>query len=155
MGSWVWAYAFGALAYATVSTSLFVVAIRLARPLRFEQIALLYVVLTFVFMTQHPFPSRGSLICPVATATPNLTPFAYVSVASILWEKGHGISSFLANRTIAASTMNFMLFAAIGFAAANAKYRLHSICAFGVLLSLAIEMTQLTGLWGIYPCAYR
>ena len=52
--------------------------------------------------------------------------------------------------------LNIVLFMPLGFLLMRFLRRNigHTVIV-GFLLSLAIELTQLSGFWGIYPCSYR
>lgn len=113
------------------------------------------VTLTFLFLTQHPFPAPGSLNCPMAGATPQLRPFWFMDSFWRLNHSGADPVDYLLNRTLAASAMNFLLCAAIGLTLARHVKTWAAIALFGATLTGTIELTQLTGFWGIYPCAYR
>ena len=109
----------------------------------------------FVFMTQVPFPAPGQLSCPVATATPQLQPFYFWRFFADLAGHDAGWRAWLGNRAIMATVMNFGLCALIGLCLAQVTRRLSVAVLFGAVLTGAVELTQLTGIWGIYPCAYR
>lgn len=111
--------------------------------------------LTFLFLTQHPFPAPGTLQCPVASATPQLVPFNYIETFHRLGEKGAAVTDYLSNRLLLASAMNFVICAAIGVALVRHVQAWPWIFAFCITLSVAVELTQLTGVWGAFPCAYR
>ena len=111
--------------------------------------------LVFVFLTQHPFPAPGSLSCPVITATPQTQPFHFVRTMTMLIKWYSTFSQYLGSRLLAASVMNFVICVAIGMALVRHVTAWRWIVLFGVLLTLTVELTQLTGIWGLYPCAYR
>lgn len=111
--------------------------------------------LTFVFLTQHPFPAPGSLICPVPSATPQLEPLKFLDTLSGLAARGAAFPDYLTNRTLAATAMNFLICAVIGLTLVRHVRHWGAIALFGAALTITIEVTQLTGIWGIYPCAYR
>lgn len=115
----------------------------------------LCVTLTFVFMTQHPFPSPGSLHCPVPTAAPQLHPMKFLETFWRLGRHGAAFGEYLTNHLLLASAMNFFICSAIGLTLVRLVRTWAGIALFGALLTLSIELTQLTGIWGLYPCAYR
>ena len=115
----------------------------------------LCVILSFVFLTQHPFPVPGSLSCPVDTAMPQLQPFNFVRTIHTMSQWYSTPQRYLGNRLLAASVMNFVICVAIGMALVRHVAVWRWIALFGVLLTLTVELTQLTGIWGLYPCAYR
>ncbi|MCO6559075.1 MAG: VanZ family protein [Bifidobacterium sp.] len=52
--------------------------------------------------------------------------------------------------------LNIVFFVPLGFALARwARWKCYAVIPAGFLVSLLIETSQLTGVWGIYPCAYR
>lgn len=116
---------------------------------------LLFTTLTFVFLTQHPFPSISSLICPVETAKPQLVPFKFLDSFWRLQARDAALWTYLTNRVIAASAMNFLLCVGIGLALGRHTASLRMAALYGGCMTLAVELTQLTGSWGLYPCAYR
>ncbi|MDF7665965.1 VanZ family protein [Bifidobacterium sp. ESL0745] len=52
--------------------------------------------------------------------------------------------------------LNVVFFIPLGFALSRwARWKFYAVIPTGFLVSLLIETSQLTGVWGIYPCAYR
>lgn len=116
--------------------------------------ALLWLTLFFVALAFTPFPARNALDC--AGAWPmQLQPFHFAGSFQRLWRQGAPLSSWMGSLTVSSTLMNFALCAAIGLALAGVAGHWLRALAFGVGLSFGIEITQLTGLWRIYPCAYR
>jgi len=156
MGSWAFSFAACALGYAALAMIVLLSVGRLfgwrAAP---RMLPVIYITLVFVFMTQHPFPARDTLICPVPGTLPQLVPFGHGITVERLWSRAAPLVDWLTNRTIASAGMNFVICAVIGLASGWAGIRPPAALAFGILLTLAVELTQLTGLWGFYPCAYR
>jgi len=126
-----------------------------AHPRPWHYFAFLSITLTFLFLTQHPFPAPGTLHCPVATATPQLVPFRYLEALARLSRKDALVTDYLTNRLLLASAMNFVICCAIGVALVRHMQAWPWIIAFCVMLSVVVEFTQLTGVWGTFPCAYR
>nr|WP_247651311.1 VanZ family protein [Roseovarius autotrophicus] len=116
---------------------------------------LLWVTFFFVFLTQHPFPDLQTLDCPVPSATPQLKLFRFWDTVAVLREQDRTLIGWLGNRTIAATLMNFLICLFIGLALSRHVRRFLIAMLFGATLSLTVELTQLTGIWGLYPCAYR
>lgn len=115
----------------------------------------LVLTLSFVFLTQHPFPAPGTLNCPVATATPQLAPLAFLENIRLMNRLDASVWGYLSNKALAASAMNFLICAGIGLLLVRHIRTWMGIALFGALLTLTVELTQLTGIWGLYPCAYR
>lgn len=116
---------------------------------------LLWITFFFVFLTQHPFPDLQTLDCPVPSAAPQLQFFRFLDTVAVLREQDRTLISWLGNRTIAATLMNFLICLFIGLALSRHVRRFLIAMLFGTTLPLTVELTQLTGIWGLYPCAYR
>lgn len=140
---------------AVTSLTILLVVWILRRSVVWRALPLLFTTLVFVFMTQHPFPAMGQMQCPVASATPQLHVFQFWKVFSQLMESNATFSEWAFNRTVAATVMNFVVCFVIGIVLAWYVNRFYAAVAFGSIMTLTVELTQLTGLWGIYPCAYR
>jgi glycopeptide antibiotics resistance protein len=115
----------------------------------------LWLTLTFAFLTQHPFPAFDSLDCPVATAVPQLIPFRFFETIWRLDRRDAAPLEWLKNRALVATVMNFGLCLVIGLTLAVHLPVWRWAALFGITLTLSIELTQFTGIWGLYPCAYR
>ncbi|PPF45343.1 hypothetical protein C5B85_07115 [Pseudoclavibacter sp. AY1F1] len=77
------------------------------------------------------------------------------SVADVIRLQGEG-SSLLANRAFLQLALNVVLFLPLGFLMrALLGLGVLAATAVGFSLSLLIEVTQLTGAFGVFPCAYR
>jgi hypothetical protein len=156
MGIWVFSFAGKAMLYALgASLAILLGARLLGRFPGWRVLPLLLATLTFVFMTQHPFPAPGTLDCPVASAAPQLRLFDFWASFARLYAQGAAPAEWLRNRTVAATVMNFLVCGVIGAVLARYTGRLALALCFGAGLTLAVELTQLTGIWGLYPCAYR
>lgn len=96
--------------------------------------------------TLVPIPENDDFRCVGA----NVTPFAFV--ADIATD-GRGP---LANRAFLQAAFNIVLFLPLGFFLRTLTRR-GAVAAtlIGLAVSLAIEFTQRTGIWGLYHCAYR
>ena len=152
----VFIYAFLAMLYGAIAAGLVLGALRFVRPQTGLALApFLFLTFTFIFLTQHPFPAPGTLVCPVARVAPQLEPFLYWHSVRQLWDRGSGIMDWIFNRTLAATAMNILIPATIGAALAQHRVGFGTALALAVSLTVAVELTQLTGIWGIYPCAYR
>ncbi|MGI5488258.1 VanZ family protein [Microtetraspora malaysiensis] len=110
-----------------------------------------------VAFTLFPLPqvTPGFCAARVALATPKLQLFG--SFADIARENvGAGLFTTLVSRASLQVMFNVLLFVPLGFLL---RYRhrlgLARTTLAGFAGSLAVELTQLTGLWGLYPCPYR
>lgn len=99
--------------------------------------------------TIAPFPSPGELRCDIH---PQFVPFS--AMGDIDWSRGP--MGVLADGMLRQVLANIALFIPLG---ALARYllglRARTVILIGFATSLLIELTQLTGVWGIYPCPYR
>lgn len=96
--------------------------------------------------TLVPLPEKDAFAC----AGTNVRPFGFV--ADI---RADGRSP-LRNRALLQAVFNVVLFGPLGFFL-RVLWRRGVVVATatGLVISLAIELTQLTGVWGLYRCAYR
>ncbi|MBP2475613.1 glycopeptide antibiotics resistance protein/uncharacterized RDD family membrane protein YckC [Crossiella equi] len=111
------------------------------------------VMLALVFM---PFPPVDS-VC-TGRATTQFVPFQFVADIGTELAKHNrsGVTAWLTSKSMLSFAFNVALFVPMGVLLRKAwglKRRWVVLAGFG--LSLAIEITQLTGNFGIYPCAYR
>lgn len=79
------------------------------------------------------------------------------SFASMMkYNTGNGLLELITSWAFLQIFLNLLLFIPLGFLARAVFKRpllVSTVIAFAV--SLFIELSQITGLWGIYPCAYR
>jgi len=122
------------------------------------------VLYTFVFyllaiamQTVIPLPSNADY-CTGHTyaSTPQLRPFYFLEVieqrARGRWSPG----AILHNPAIWVTVLNIVMLSPLGLFLRYAnKMRLVPTVLAGFGLSLLFELTQLTGLWFVYPCPYR
>lgn len=149
-------YLGGAAVYALIAGLAVVLALRLAgRPPGRSGMALVGLTLFFVFLALHPFPDPARLDCSRGGMAPQFTPFDFLADFRRVIRSGGGFSAWLGDVMVASSLMNFALCAAIGLALAGVTRRWLVALVFAPALSLGIELTQLTGLWGVYDCAWR
>lgn len=100
--------------------------------------------------TMLPLPTPGSYEC----VAPRLAPGA--SVADIAEFDTSSARALLTNPAVLQIAFNVLLFLPLGFFTKLLWGRgVLATTLIGLGISLAIETSQLTGLWGIYPCAYR
>ena len=158
------AYLGPALAYAALGTALLWPLWRAAAGgLDGRHALTLFLVLFFLVLTQHPLPDRATLDCGRGGMEPILRPFATLDHVERMWliqrdDPSIGLTRWLGNKVIQAAVMNFTLCALIGAAFARhagGRRPFLTALAFGVLLSGGAELMQLTGLFGLYPCAWR
>ncbi|MCE1175452.1 MAG: VanZ family protein [Propionibacteriales bacterium] len=118
--------------------------------LRFvDVVTLLLVAVYFVALWSYtlvPFPAAEGLRC----AGVQLHPFAFIG------DIRADPRPLLHNRALLQVLFNVLLFMPLGFflrVLARRGWALTTVIGFGI--SAVIEFTQLTGVWGMYRCAYR
>lgn len=100
--------------------------------------------------TLLPLPDPEQLRCTTA----QLRPFQFVQ--DIQAYDIAGPSALLHNPAVIQVALNVLLFVPLGFFLKTLWGRgIITTTAVGFGLTLLIETTQLTGVWGIYPCSYR
>lgn len=103
--------------------------------------------------TLLPLPDPRELTC----AGRNLDPMAFADdIDGALSRVSGGPVGVLTDPAVLQLTLNVLLFVPLGFFVRVLAGRGVLIAgAAGLAVSAFIEFTQLTGVWGLYPCAYR
>ncbi len=125
--------------------------------LRFSQVliwgAVLVYSLAVLTYTLLPLPTVTSALCADGGASVQLHPARVVHDVARGVARGHGL---LRNSALQQAVFNVALFVPLG---AFVRYlrgtRVVAATAVGLVVSLLVELTQLTGDWFAYPCAYR
>lgn len=100
--------------------------------------------------TLIPIPAIGDYQC----VTPQLNPLD--SFDDILDYDTSSPRAILTNPAVLQFVFNIALFVPLGFLLRTMYRRGVGFAALaGLVVSLLIELTQLTGVWGLFPCAYR
>lgn len=122
----------------------------------------LTLVLFFLTLTQYPLPDPVTLDCTDGGVAPILRPFeTFAHVHQIIVWNGNDPDAvtwrtWVGSKILQAAAMNLMLCAAIGAALArHDSVGWRGALALAVALSGGAELAQLTGLFGLYPCAWR
>ena len=156
MGSWIVGFVGWAGVYSGLLVGLAIFAGHVfGRQLHAQMIILLFVTIMFVLLTQYPFPSVGQLSCPVAMAAPQFYPLSYWSTFDDLVRSHAPFSEWYRNRIVAETLMNLAVCSVIGASLALNTTRFRNALFFGFALTFSVELTQLTGMWGLYACPYR
>lgn len=99
--------------------------------------------------TLLPLPDRGSFRCKV----PQTDLFGTIGLVGL---PDDGVRMFLRDQAVQQVLLNVLLFVPLGVLVRLVLRRGVLVSAIaGLAVSLAIEMTQRTGVWGFYGCAYR
>lgn len=118
-------------------------------------LATLFVILFFVFLTRHPFPDPAVLKCPVPKARPNFVPLRFAEAWAWQWRKNDTFAGFLRGAPVLSVAMNLLVCGLIGAMLARHHIRLRPAALLGLALSLTVELTRISGIWGLYSCAFR
>jgi len=104
-----------------------------------------------------PFPEESAAYCAQHTGKVQLVPFQWVADAvAEAQREGTGLRALLTNAPIVVRVFNLLLLLPLGVFLRRWWGR--SLLATGLIalgLSLAFELTQVTAVWGLYPCPYR
>lgn len=103
--------------------------------------------------TLLPLPDPSSMRC----AGSNLNLFELVDdIRGAAQRAGGSPRAFLSDSAFLQLALNVLLFLPLGFfVRVLARRGILVAFAAGLGISLIVEFTQLTGVWGVYPCAYR
>lgn len=117
----------------------------------------LFYLLAAFLETIIPLPKDGSYCGARGYAsTPQLKPFEFVQIIA---QRAHGnwsLRSILHNGVLWSTALNAVLLLPLGVLIRyTAKWGIVRTTAVGFGVSVFFELTQLTGLWFIYPCPYR
>ena len=116
-------------------------------------LAVLYIFGLFSY-TMLPLPETRDAFCRPGVAEVQLVPFQFLDDFQLALASGK--RAFLTSFTLWQVLLNVLLFIPVGIFAVR-WLRANAVLAtlLGAGLSLLIEATQFTGVWGIYTCAYR
>ncbi|MGI3780084.1 MAG: VanZ family protein [Janthinobacterium lividum] len=115
--------------------------------------ALVYV-LALASYTLLPLPELTSDFCSAHHAVPQLRPGRFVT--DILRENRGGVLGLASNPAVQQFVFNIALFVPLGMFVRHLLRRgVLTTAAVGLGVSLLVELTQLTGVWTLFPCAYR
>jgi glycopeptide antibiotics resistance protein/uncharacterized RDD family membrane protein YckC len=118
----------------------------------------LFYLLAAALQTIVPLPADPAGYCATQTyaSSPQLRPFYFVEVVEQRARGRWSLDAMLRNGALWSTVLNAVLLAPLGFVL---RYlfgsRLVPAVMIGFGVSLLFELTQLTGLWFIYPCPYR
>lgn len=102
--------------------------------------------------TLLPLPDVATIRCLPA----QLRPFQFLNDLSDSDYPIGSLSEIIRNPVVMQIALNVLLFIPLGlFLRIIWRLGLSTTVLIGLGVSLTIELTQLTGVWGIYPCAYR
>ncbi|MEU5102853.1 MULTISPECIES: VanZ family protein [unclassified Streptomyces] len=119
----------------------------------------LYYALSAFCMTVVPLPVRSADMCTryALVADPQLIPG---NTFGDIWKEAHGKVGLntlvLQNPAVAGTLLNLLLLLPLGvFLRYHFRRGLRATAALGFGASLFFELTQWTGVWGLYACPYR
>lgn len=153
MLSWALSFAGMTLAYTVCAFAVAVILSRVAgRRVPPRALPALFLILFFILLTQTPVPDPATMICPRPEAKVNLVPFRFVLHFFDLQARG---DSALTDRTVMTGLANLVICGLIGAALLPFLDRPVQAAGVGLALSGLVELTQLTGVFGLFPCPYR
>ena len=152
----VLSYLSGAAVYALFPAVIAFVALR-RRPLgqRCAGTALVLITAFLVMLGLHPFPDPARLDCTDGGAALLLRPLRFIDAYWLYWQEGRPAADWLRSLDILAPVANLVFFAVAGAVLATLTRRVGLAALYGLAVSSFIELSQLTALYGIYPCRYR
>jgi len=104
--------------------------------------------------TMLPLPETRDAFCRPGVAVPQLQPLNFLNDFALSYELG--MRHFLTSFTLWQVLFNVILFMPLGILAVRwLRGNVFLGTLIGLTASLAIELTQYTGIWGLYTCAYR
>ncbi|MEB3958747.1 VanZ family protein [Streptomyces kunmingensis] len=119
----------------------------------------LYYAITALCMTLVPLPARTANMCKTfaAVAHPQWLPG---NTFGDIWKEAHHKVTLnallLHNPAVSGAVLNLALLLPLGvFVRYHLRRGIAAAAVAGFGASLFFEVTQVTGLWGIYPCPYR
>jgi glycopeptide antibiotics resistance protein/uncharacterized RDD family membrane protein YckC len=117
----------------------------------------LFYLLAIAMQTIMPLPADSRYCSGHSYAsTPQLRPFYFVQVIEERAHGNWGIGALLHNAPLWGDVLNVAMLVPLGLYLRYARgMRLLPSTLIGFGLSLFFELTQLTGLWFVYPCPYR
>ena len=110
-----------------------------------------------VAFTLFPFPDFAGDYCDAHANVSHwqLNPFqSFLDLAD--YTASNGLLATLTSNVLLQVVMNVVLFVPLGFFLAyRGRRSFGATVLIGLAISLSIELTQGTGLWGVAPCPYR
>ncbi|MEZ5116750.1 MAG: VanZ family protein [Candidatus Nanopelagicales bacterium] len=127
-----------------------------ARRTLVEASFLLYLLVAWALVLL-PLPTTSAALCADGGAAVNLQPFAWVRDVRNEWAYDGGTLRDLAgNSALWVRVLNLVLLLPLGVYLRRWWRRgFWTTVVAALLLSVLFELTQTTGIWGLYPCAYR
>ena len=111
--------------------------------------------LTAYFLVILPLPSKEEVLM-MPTKIPQLIPFDFVGDFVEAFKETSGVLSFLKSPIVYTTLFNIAITIPFGiYLRYYFKKKWYTTIIYTFLLSLYFEITQLTGLYGLYPKAYR
>lgn len=116
--------------------------------------ATLVYALALVAYVLLPLPPVGPNFCEVHGVDPQLRLFQFV--ADIIREGAGSPTALVTNPAVLGVAFNVMLFVPFGALFRHLTGRNIAVTTLaGAATSVLVELTQLTGVWSLFPCAYR
>ncbi|MER8027172.1 VanZ family protein [Glutamicibacter protophormiae] len=105
--------------------------------------------------TMLPLPATRDAFCRPGVAVAQLEPAHFLADFANVYAQ-LGLRGFATSFTLWQVLFNIILFMPLGILAVRwLRGNVFTAMVLGLAASLAIELTQYTGIWGLYTCAYR
>jgi glycopeptide antibiotics resistance protein len=118
----------------------------------------LFYMLAAFLQTIIPLPRDGGAYCAAQTyaSTPQLRPFYFVEVIQQRARGNWSLGAIMRNGVLWSTALNLVMLLPLGvFLRYATRLGVIASTAVGFGVALFFELTQLTGVWFLYPCAYR
>lgn len=109
----------------------------------------------FIIITHLPWPGADWDGCGGSRARPLLTPFRFVDAIERRWSGGAPLQEWIMEFTVSSTALNLHACIVIGAALALCAQRWLTAAVTGMTMTVLVETSQLTGLFGIAPCPWR
>ena len=111
--------------------------------------------LTAYFLVILPLPSKEEVLA-MPTKVPQLIPFSFLGDFVEAVKESNGVLAFLESPIVYTTLFNLAITIPFGiYLRYYFKKKWYTTIIYTFLLSLYFEITQVTGLYGLYPKAYR
>lgn len=109
----------------------------------------------FVVLTQYPLPDPATLTCTAGEFDPILRPFQTLEHFARLHRRDATLWEWMSHIVVVAAALNFFICFALGMGLTRFLIHWRTALMIGLGLSLTVETSQLSGMFWIYPCAFR
>ena len=109
----------------------------------------------FVVITHLPWPGPDWDGCGGRRGRLLLTPFRFIDAIGRRISQGAPLDEWVMEITVSATALNLHACLVIGAVLALCVHKWGTAALIGLVMTLLVETSQLTGLFGLAPCAWR